>query len=292
MQFAPLSISLIDTLRPLLTAPPYRSCDLTVGGLFPWRHFFKTEFALEDGILYTRLYDKDGTIYYNLPLGGELSIALTALRSAFPGEPLAFCTIPSEAISVFQDAFPNAEIKPQRNDFDYLYLASDLCNLSGKKYSGQRNHIRQFERTVGSYDYRDITEKNRSEVLDFFLSVYRLAEDAGAIEREENRKVREVLERPDIYRMFGGALSVDGRVVGFSLGERVGDTVFVHIEKADRRVKGAYQMLVRQFAQSYAHDALYINREDDAGDTGLRTSKLSYHPCRLLEKYTVSVTAF
>ncbi len=49
-------------------------------------------------------------------------------------------------------------------------------------------------------------------------------------------------------------------------------------------------MLVAQFAQRFARDGVeFINREDDTGDPGLRTSKLSYHPIGLLEKYTVTV---
>ena len=77
---------------------------------------------------------------------------------------------------------------------------------------------------------------------------------------------------------------------GFSLGEIVGDTLFTHIEKADRDYEGCYQMLVAQFAQHFVRDGVhFINREDDTGDLGLRTSKLSYHPVALLEKYTVTI---
>ena len=77
-------------------------------------------------------------------------------------------------------------------------------------------------------------------------------------------------------------------MIAFAVGEIRRDTLFVHIEKADARYRGAYPMIVRGLARRYAvGDVLYINREDDAGDEGLRTSKLSYHPVRLLDKYTL-----
>jgi hypothetical protein len=49
-------------------------------------------------------------------------------------------------------------------------------------------------------------------------------------------------------------------------------------------------MLVNQFAKMFAgEDIRYINREEDDGVEGLRTSKLSYHPACLLDKYVVEL---
>ena len=127
--------------------------------------------------------------------------------------------------------------------------------------------------------------------VEAFLDRYAAGRDkAAASFHEDLAKTREVLDNYDTYDMLGGMLLVDGQIVGFALGEIVGDTLFTHIEKADRDYQGCYQMLVAQFAQQFAHEGVhFINREDDAGDPGLRTSKLSYHPVTLLEKYTVTV---
>ncbi len=134
----------------------------------------------------------------------------------------------------------------------------------------------------------EIDETNRNEVRDFFLDFSKkYAKDYGTF-KEERSKILEVFDNFDTYGLLGGALKVENDIVGFSLGEIVGDTLFVHIEKADRNFTGSYQMLVNQFAKAYAGESVaYINREEDDGDEGLRTSKLSYHPVRLLEKYTV-----
>jgi len=60
----------------------------------------------------------------------------------------------------------------------------------------------------------------------------------------------------------------------------------VHVEKALAEYEGAYPMLAQSFAQAFAVDGVkYLNREDDAGDGGLRKSKLQYKPVKLVDKY-------
>jgi len=46
-------------------------------------------------------------------------------------------------------------------------------------------------------------------------------------------------------------------------------------------------VLNRDFLQQVWQDAAFVNREEDMGLEGLRKAKLSYHPCRMVDKYTL-----
>ncbi len=106
--------------------------------------------------------------------------------------------------------------------------------------------------------------------------------------QDEKNAVREVLSHLDDYGFMGGLIRVDGKVCAFSFAEIIGDTMFIHIEKASRSVRGAYQMILTQMISHFATDkVVYINREEDVGDPGLRYSKEAYHPCKLLAKYVI-----
>ena len=76
------------------------------------------------------------------------------------------------------------------------------------------------------------------------------------------------------------------------MGEVIGDTLFTHIEKMDHEVPGAGETINKLFAEHILTkypEIRYINREEDAGDEGLRQAKLSYHPAIILNKYDIVV---
>lgn len=93
--------------------------------------------------------------------------------------------------------------------------------------------------------------------------------------------------------MRGGALRVNGQIVAFTVGEPVSDdTMVVHIEKALADVQGAYTIINQQFAEHQAKGYQYLNREEDMGEDGLRTAKMSYRPVFLIEKGVVRKRTF
>lgn len=60
---------------------------------------------------------------------------------------------------------------------------------------------------------------------------------------------------------------------------------------ANMQKNGAYAVINQEMAKylSEKKSALFLNREEDIGDAGLRKAKLSYNPINILDKYTVII---
>ena len=289
LKFTDLKLSDIETVRPYLAMQNTRICDYSIGGIFMWRDFFHTRYALYHETLVFEVKYLGGVIAFTVPLGKDPAGALEEVERycAEKGMPLIYCTVPEGEVPMLKRRYPAAQVLPARDWFDYLYRAQDLADFSGKKYDGQRNHIHRFQRMYPEHAFQEITEENIGSVRSFYADFAAQYQKDSPLAREEAVKTAEVLEHYGEYSMFGGLLTVNGEVVAFSVGERVRDTVFVHIEKADIRYQGAYQVMVQEFVRHFAGDAEFINREEDVGDAGLRKSKLSYHPVELLQKSMV-----
>ena len=293
LEFQPLSLQHIALLREHFAQQPGRICDSTVGGTFLWRDYFRTAFARESGTLFLRSHmPESGQCIYAVPMGGDRRQALLTLaehcRQA--GHPLTLSTVPEEDLPLIRELWPEAQVETIPEWADYLYLAEDLKELQGKKYATQRNHISKFNRLYSDWQFQPVTEDNLEQVKAFFDWFAEVNEKESDTYKEDERKAAEALAHFAEYGFLGGAIQVDGRIVAMALGEVQGDTLYVHIEKADIAYHGAYQMIVREFARYACTEGVqYINREDDAGDEGLRKSKLAWRPCGLLDKYLVHI---
>lgn len=290
LTFRRLKLEDFETIKPFFEYSITRTCDNTVGGAILWRDFFKVEYTIWQQSLIFKV-DYFGVTAFPMPLGGDYAAALEEIRAycRAAGIPMVICTAAAGDVARIK-ALYRVELRPEPDWGDYLYLTEDLAAMSGRRYHGQRNHINFFMKTNPDYAIEPITAENLPDVRDFF-SVYRAGpQKDSALFREEQEKVGELLERYEQYRQEGLALRAGGRIIAFAIGEVLGDTYFVHIEKTDQSVRGANQMMAMSCARHYLDKGVrYVNREEDVGDPGLRTSKLSYHPHIVLEKFTVTI---
>lgn len=284
MIFSPLTFEKMHNLRPLFEGAPSNTCDYTPGGILIWQQFYQTEFCQEEDALYLRIMGEQGEPLLLYPIASAPREALLALA-----RPVKLCAVPEAALPLLKELFPEAKITFQEEHSDYLYRAEDLLELKGKKYATQRNHISRFKRDYPDWSFLPIAPENKGMVMDFYHRFLALYPPIGPEALAERDSILALLKSEDLWGMKGGILMAGGEPVGFSIGERQGDTLFVHIEKADRAYKGVYQMLTNQYAKAFAEGALYINREDDMGDEGLRKAKLAYHPIALLKKYLAEI---
>lgn len=293
VHFEKLKLSDIDRISPFFSLSQTGTCDNTIGGSFMWRDFFNTEYAIIEGALVFKLQYLRDTTAFSMPLGENVLGALDKI-DAYCEEtriPTVFCMATQSDVAQLRARFC-VEAKKEADWSDYLYSAADLAAMRGRKYHGQKNHINRFTRENPVYDFRPIDSANLGAVRAFFEAQSARNTKDSPIFIEESAKVFELLDHYAQYRQTGLALYAAGRIAAFSIGEIVKDTLFVHVEKADPDIVGAQPMMVRGFvAASLEQGVVYVNREEDVGDRGLRMSKMSYHPCELIEKYTVTVTA-
>ena len=294
LSFRRLKLSDLEELRPFFFANKRRICDSTIGNTFMWRDLITTEFAIEDDVLYLRAELMPGRHIFAPPRSthspAECFIDRLLEHCHENGEILRFFPASGVFHEELKSRFPELHEWSDAAWSDYLYNAEDLVTLAGRRFSGQRNHINKFKRLYENWRFEKITAENLPPVREFLVRYMQNNVKEAMWYTEGNVKALEVLDNYELYRQLGGVLFVGDEVAGFALGEAVGDTLFVHTEKALMEYQGAYPMIVNQFSAMYATgDVQYINREEDDGDEGLKTSKLSYHPCMLLEKYHVEI---
>ncbi len=296
MDFKRLTPDMLPKLRSYVERQPFRLSEFSLGFQQMWLPYARTCVAEVDGCLLIKsAYGGKTHFYYPLHLDSVQAAELSAIAQletwcVEQGVPLVIGAIPSERLPVLVQRYGRElELSNPRMWRDYLYHLSDFVDYPGKRFAGQRNHLSKFCRCYPQAVYRPMTTEDIA-VVQKFLCMYATRQYAkhSFIANEELHGSEQLLAAFDSLSLCGGIMEVDGRIVAITVGEVVGDTLVVHIEKALIEYGGVYPAIAHAFAKQVAKDGVdYINREDDAGDCGLRKSKLQYNPIQVLDKYTL-----
>jgi hypothetical protein len=191
--------------------------------------------------------------------------------------------IPEEWLSAIPE--PDYLISHDDAESDYLHLIEKLATYSGRHLHSKRNLLHQFMDRY-SCEALPLTNDRLADarrVLDAWNETSDIppeATDYGACV--------EALSLYEELVLCGGIYYADGEPAGFLMGEELDPSTFViHFAKADRRFKGIYQYMYRQFAGIMPSKYALFNFEQDLGLDSLRQTKASYHPDKMAIKYRI-----
>ena len=261
-----------------------RVCTKALGVMYMWSGYFGTQLAFYEGgvLIKDSLFGED---IFMTPRGENAEKGLRLIEEYLrqTGGDLLFNSVDDEDFRLLASVYPSIELKSYRDYADYLYLASDLAEYKGKKYHGQKNHKNRFLHDYPNYEFLPFGKEDLPEIY-AFLEEHKALSPRSEEELIEYECCYRLLSAMEELELLTAMIRVEGKIVAISVGEVLNDTLIIHIEKALSAYSGVYPTICSLFAEKYGKGLRYINREDDAGDPGLRMSKTQYHPIELLEK--------
>ncbi|MDR0842721.1 MAG: phosphatidylglycerol lysyltransferase domain-containing protein [Acidobacteriota bacterium] len=198
--------------------------------------------------------------------------------------PLTFVGVTGRFMEQYPEFVSRFSVHEERSYAQYLYRTEDLAELRGRKYSKKRNLIAQARNSY-VWELHSLTEELTGKCFEVLESIREQEQPLveGMLVRELDalgttlRNIRRLGQQ-------GLLVTVDGRPAAFAIFEAINPTtVTVHFERALRSYKGLYQVVNQETARIVQSQGFeFINREEDVGDEGLRSAKMSYHPCELV----------
>lgn len=273
----------------------YDTSECTFTNLYIWRKGYGLEWTEEENILYVKA-GWDDVLFMLQPFGAsddELPRILDKMADWFQRHQRKFRLkgISEAFVEKIQNLFPGRyQVKEDRSNSDYVYLASDLIELSGRKFSAKKNHINFFTTHYPDYRYLPMTEEIVPACIASAVEWYDRRTDNNQGLEYEKFAILEALGNFEYLGFQGGVIELYGKIEAFTCGEMLNeDTAVIHMEKGNTEIRGLYQMINREFCRHAWPHMTYINREEDMGIEGLRRAKKSYNPVKLINKYELTL---
>lgn len=292
--FKDIEIDCKNILDKYFDLVDYEACEYCFTTLYMWKDLYNTKYYVEDDFaIVAGEYENKGFIILPLAKKENMNKAFDFIIKNFEKQhkQIHLKAINKEVVEYLQSVYGDRfEYIEERNNFDYIYDGESLRTLAGRKNQKKRNHLNSFVKEYGDrVEYKKLEEADFDECINLLKEWSKDKEESIELDSEfkaikrifkNYKKLKDTLKISGIY--------IDSKLEAFSIGEMLNDNMAViHVEKANADIRGLYPYINQQFLLNEFSDVEFVNREEDLGIEGLRKAKLSYHPVKFAEKYTV-----
>lgn len=212
--------------------------------------------------------------------------------------PPRILSVPESKLAALEKV-PGALMMPDLPE--YVYERESIVSLSGAKYKNKRENINRFVKTYKNHKIEKIGPEHSRALIKYLLDWYRAKRPSGGFRMSElfapenvtseknffleSYLTRKYLKNFGMLRGNGLLIKVYDAIAGFIIGEKASsDTTIVLIEKVNNDLFGLSQYLFREYIKEMV-GTRYVNSSDDAGSSGLKRLKESYHPIEMRKKF-------
>ncbi|HJJ38967.1 MAG TPA: phosphatidylglycerol lysyltransferase domain-containing protein [Methanocorpusculum sp.] len=289
--FYPVTFENKHILDRYLSAYPQKHSEYSVVTMLSWEHYAQCSFAEYKNHLIIECVT-DGEHAFFAPVGPDVLPVLDEVYAFAISKGAALCIYDEELCQQFRTRHPEAAVTEIRGYFEYCWKTETLAELKGKRFVGIRGQIHQFQRNF-TYTTEKISRKNLEEVRDM------IHQWGAEKELEESSEIPDELLAADIslnhfseLNLEGILIRIDGEAAAVSIWEnRDCDEVFIHYEKGLKKYPGIFKIINQESACVLRERYAVINREGDMERSGLRESKMRYHPEFFVKAYAVDASS-
>ena len=287
--FQELGIEGQNEYRARFSRCQQKCSDYSFTNLWSWRRIYGLTWSFDSTLVWLKQTRKE-TAYW-APVGDWGSVDWKEAVRVLD-RPAKLTRVPERLMVILRSELgEGAVVSESRNHWDYVYSVQELIDLPGVRFQKKRQLLELFRRE-NEYEYVPLDEVTLEQAVDLQSEwcAWRDCDHSEALLEENGAIMNTFVDWPALTGVFGGGLLVDGRMVAYTVGERLDEqTLLIHYEKAAPDAPGAYQAINHLFLREEGEEFQYVNREQDLGEEGLRKSKLSYNPMFFLKKYEIVI---
>lgn len=286
-----LRLSDYSKIKPFLDAANYEGYNSNFVTMMMWDHEYHVQYEIHDHFM-VMLQEYKNKFFFAMPFCEEKyrKEAIDYMMAYAQEKNIDFVMdgVTADVKEYIQNIY-GLKFMYQRtpNNDDYVYDKSMLSSLTGKKMQKRRNHFNAFIKNYPDFVYKEIEDEDIDQVL-LCLRRWDLEHVKEESVQSEFMGIMYLLMHRDELSIKTGCIYINGTLEAFTIGSELKhQTIEIHVEKANKEIRGLYVAICKYFLENNYKDYVYVNREEDMGIPSLRKAKRALHPISMVHKYQI-----